>query len=256
MIDNLFCSDSLAERYEDSRPYFQPLVIDRVRKLIGDHRTLVSSLDAGCGTGQSTRALSSISNQVVGMDASAAMLRVARRLSIHPFVHGVAEALPFLPASFELVSAGLAFHWFDRIAFLRESRRVLRPKGWLLTFNDGFSGIMRKNTAFADWNRLHLERFPSPPRASQPLPVEVIRACGFRVSSTERFSHAERYSLDNLIAYLFTQTNITAAIQEGRETDKSVTAYLKDSLGPLFVSEQGTFEFGGSFTLYEALDCE
>ncbi len=160
------------------------------------------------------------------------MLRVARRHSNHTFIQGAAERLPFVGEPFDLVSAGLAFHWFDRIAFLREARRILRPNGLLLTYNDGFCGVMRDNADFTEWNRLHLKRFPSPPRQSEALSTEIVRGSGFREIATDRFSHDEAFTLEGFSAYLCTQTNTTAAIAERRESQESVSKWLADSLPP------------------------
>ncbi len=44
---------------------------------------------------------------------------------------GPAEALPLTDASADIVTAGQAFHWFDRSRALPEIRRVLRPEGLL-----------------------------------------------------------------------------------------------------------------------------
>jgi SAM-dependent methyltransferase len=209
------------------------------------------SLDVGCGTGHSTEALSSVSQCTVGLDSSAAMLRQARDRKDCVWVQGSAEELPFASAEFTIVAVGLAFHWFDRIAFLRQAHRVLRPKTWLLIYNDYFCGTMHDNPAFIDWNKRYLERFPTPPRGSQPLSAEVFVGMGFVELGRERFSHSERYSFEQLTAYLRTQTNVMAALVDGRETSESISNWFRATLGPVFTTDTGIFEYATSASLYE-----
>jgi len=47
-------------------------------------------------------------------------------------VNGSAEATTLEPASVDFVTAGQAFHWFDRDAARREFQRILKPDGWLV----------------------------------------------------------------------------------------------------------------------------
>lgn len=47
-------------------------------------------------------------------------------------VAGAAEATTLADNSVDLVAAGQAFHWFDRLATRREFARLLRPNGWVV----------------------------------------------------------------------------------------------------------------------------
>jgi ubiquinone/menaquinone biosynthesis C-methylase UbiE len=85
----------------------------------------VRTLDVGCGTGWLTQHLQS---EIVGLDASAAMLEIARdRVPAGEFVVGDALELPFEDGSFGRVFTG---HFYghleepDRVRFLAEARRV------------------------------------------------------------------------------------------------------------------------------------
>lgn len=95
-------------------------------------------LDVGCGTGiVARRAAPRVrpAGRVVGLDASAGMLAVARaaaareRLSID-WREGRAEALPFADGDFDLVLSQYALMFFaDPPAALAEMRRVLAEPG-------------------------------------------------------------------------------------------------------------------------------
>jgi ubiquinone/menaquinone biosynthesis C-methylase UbiE len=247
---SLFLEEASADHYDEARPYFHPVVLRRVMEWIpGDQ--LQRSLDVGCGTGQSTEALALVSETRIGLDVSAAMLRHARRAKVTGYVQGRAEQIPFAAASFDFLTVGLAIHWFEREAFLHEAARVLRPGGWLCIYNSWFTGVMRENPAFKEWWSKYLQRFPSPPRNNSPLTSEVTQHAGFRESYAERFSHSAVYDLDGLIAYLTTQTNVTSALHDRRETSETVNAWLRAGLEPLLAGSRATFEYGGSMTLFE-----
>ena len=97
-------------------------------------------LDVGCGTGSLTIALRGSvgsAGAVSGVDASPEMIEVARRKAIKVGVEvdfrvGLAEAIPFPNATFDLVVSQLAIHHLPgdlkQRSFL-EMRRVLKPGG-------------------------------------------------------------------------------------------------------------------------------
>jgi len=96
-------------------------------------------LDLGCGTGRICRDLAPRCHEVVGVDASAAMLARARErvqqvgLGNVSFVEAQATALPFPDGGFDrVIVANLLFYLADPIAALREAARMLRPGGRML----------------------------------------------------------------------------------------------------------------------------
>lgn len=92
-------------------------------------------LDAGCGGGRTSAWLVEAGAEVVGIDVSPELLRLAReRLPAASFVLAdLAEPLPFADSSFDLVVSSLVMHYLrDWEPPLRELRRVLRPDGVLV----------------------------------------------------------------------------------------------------------------------------
>jgi SAM-dependent methyltransferase len=89
-------------------------------------------LDAGCGGGRTSAWLAEQGAEVVGIDVSPELLRLAReRVPSGSFSLGdLAEPLPFEDGSFDLVVASLVMHYLrDWVPPLRELRRVLRAGG-------------------------------------------------------------------------------------------------------------------------------
>lgn len=94
-------------------------------------------LDLGCGTGIVSRVLRERlggTASITGLDASAPMLFKARSLAPDiDFREGNAMTLPFPDASFDLVLCQQMLQFTpDRVAALREVRRVLSPGGHLI----------------------------------------------------------------------------------------------------------------------------
>lgn len=97
-------------------------------------------LDVGCGTGLLTVEIAQrmTSGRVIGVDASFAMIDVARRKresEICRFEAAVGEDLPYEDASFDAATSALFFHHVGlevKRQCAREIARVLRPGGRIM----------------------------------------------------------------------------------------------------------------------------
>lgn len=89
------------------------------------------ALDAACGTGRHAALLASLGHRVIGVDATEAMLRVAReKAPSAALCRGVLDALPVPDASVDVVTCALALeHVRDLGPVFAEFARVLRPGG-------------------------------------------------------------------------------------------------------------------------------
>ena len=164
-VTNLFIHRSAAERYAAARPYFHPLVVEKISRFTGVER-FGRALDVACGTGQSARALTTIADVVDAIDISPEMIAQSEPHERCALRVAAAERMPFADGCFDLATVGLAFHWFDQSAFLSEARRVLRARGWLVIYTSGFIGEMAENEAF---RRVGMGRLPEAvPRPASP----------------------------------------------------------------------------------------
>ena len=233
-----------AERYAQSRPYFHQLAIERAARAIGLEGKVPVTLDIACGTGLSSRALTSIAERVVGLDISWYMISRAGSHEQVRYALSMAEALPIRGGSIPLISCALAFHWFERELFLQNCRRVLEPGGWLMIYNNGFTGRMKENSDFSTWSgKTYPDRFPTPARNSEPITREVAAAAGFELNGEEAYENEVVFTPEALADYLCTQTNVAAAIREGHETAESARAWVLAGIRPYFPGAEGTFIF-------------
>jgi SAM-dependent methyltransferase len=94
-------------------------------------------LDVACGAGRHARAFRALGARCVGVDLSATLLRIARRVTDAPLVRADMRALPVRPGSMDLtVNLFTSFGYFDRdeehAAALAEMVATVRPGGWFV----------------------------------------------------------------------------------------------------------------------------
>ncbi|ABK03339.1 SAM-dependent methyltransferase [Arthrobacter sp. PvP102] len=111
--------------------YERPAMIGLAGDVDG-HRVL----DAGCGSGPLSAALSAKGAIMTGFDSSPAMLELARQrlgATADLYVADLSKPLPFADGSFDDIVSSLVLHYLqDWSAPLAELRRVLKPGGRLI----------------------------------------------------------------------------------------------------------------------------
>ena len=82
-------------------------------------------LDLGCGDGQLTQRIAATGADVLGVDASADMVRAARERGVVADL-GDAQQLPYADNTFDAVFSNAALHWVrDQDAMIAQIDRVL-----------------------------------------------------------------------------------------------------------------------------------
>ncbi len=121
------------ENYIRYRPRYPRAVLDVLQREIGLLPDWIVA-DLGSGTGISCELFLAVGHAVYGVEPNESMRLAAEKvLAGFPMFHsieGTAEATTLDSASFDLVVAAQAFHWFDIPRVHTECQRILRPGGW------------------------------------------------------------------------------------------------------------------------------
>jgi ubiquinone/menaquinone biosynthesis C-methylase UbiE len=180
------------------------------------------------------------------VDVSKEMLDCAPRRSNITYQVCPAENLPFTSESFDLITVGLAFHWFDQDQFLRQAHRVLKQSGWLVIFTNGFNGEMRENAEFKKWAwEDYPARYPTPPRRSTMIDPDWARSMRFELRGTEPFQNEVTMTSRQLTDYLLTQTNVIALVEQGSEPIEDVARWIHETGSGYFHGKSATMLFSG-----------
>jgi SAM-dependent methyltransferase len=94
-------------------------------------------LDLGTGTGTLARGFARRGCRVTGLDPAPALLAQAKELDNEEgveieYIQAYAENTGLPDGSFDVITAGQCWHWFQRSAAADEARRLLRPNGILV----------------------------------------------------------------------------------------------------------------------------
>lgn len=132
-------SDRVAD-YVRARPGYPAELIDVLTRRCG-FSARATIADVGSGTGLLARLFLEHGNRVFGVEPNAEMREAGEQfLRGYPQFHSIdggAETTTLADATVDFVTAGQAFHWFDRERARREFARVLKPGGWVvLIWND------------------------------------------------------------------------------------------------------------------------
>jgi SAM-dependent methyltransferase len=131
---------SRVENYIKYRPGYPTAILDLPAEQCGLTRASVIA-DVGSGTGILTELLLKNGSPVFGVEPNREMREAAERLlSKHlnfASISGTAESTTLKDQSVDVITAGQAFHWFDREKTRQEFLRILKPGGWVvLIWND------------------------------------------------------------------------------------------------------------------------
>lgn len=245
---SFFAYQRVAEGYANDRPKYHPLIMQKIQQELKLEAGVAHALDIGCGSGLSTTALKELADEVTGIDSSAEMIAVAqsRRQDRITYLQSAAEQLPFHDQAFDLITVAGAINWIDRARFLPEARRVLKPEGWLIIYDNTITDQMRENPEYTRWyHEQYLGKFPKPPRDEAPLTSSECEANHFKLMNSEDYSNDVELTCEEYIAFILTQSNVIAAVDMGSEEIGEARSWMRSTLASVIPQPKGTFQFGG-----------
>ncbi len=179
--------------YERYRPGFPPsffdTLMDRGWIAAGER-----AVDLGTGTGSVALGLAERHLDVTGVDISPELLVVATEAAVDrglsaQFREARAESTGLPSSSYDLVTAGQCWWWFDGAAVIEEAHRILRPGGRVIICD--FSYLVLAGNVAESTEALILEYNPRWPKAGwrgiHPEQVEALDRGG--LTDVESFSY-------------------------------------------------------------------
>lgn len=159
-------------------------------------------LDLGTGTGNVARGLAREGCEVTGLDISEKLINEAKILDqeigvkIH-YVIKPAEATSLPGHSFDVITAGQCWHWFDQSKIIAEVQRLLKPDGTLVIAHNDFIPLRNNVAALSD--RLTLKYEPKLPFQHERNGLHTewvlpLNEGGFNQLETFSFDYIAEYS--------------------------------------------------------------
>jgi SAM-dependent methyltransferase len=135
MKDSVSRFSNRVENYARYRPSYPSGVIDTLRADCGLTEASIIA-DVGSGTGILSELFLRNGNRLFGVEPNAAMRAAAERFlaayANFVSIDAVAEKTSLKPTSVDFITAGQAFHWFDREKTRKEFARILKRPGWVV----------------------------------------------------------------------------------------------------------------------------
>jgi len=128
------------ENYLRFRPNYPKQILDFLKTDCGLTADSIIA-DIGSGTGFLAELFLANHNHVLGVEPNKEMREAGegllKKYSLFTSVPATAEETTLPSNSVDFVTAGQAFHWFDRARCREEFQRILHPGGWIvLVWND------------------------------------------------------------------------------------------------------------------------
>lgn len=117
---------AVATQYASSRPEYPQALFAWIAGIAPANG---QAWEAGCGSGQASRGLAAVFDEIFATDPSASQIAQAARIDKVRFAVEPAERCSLHNATVDAVCVAQALHWFDRSAFFAECARVLKPGG-------------------------------------------------------------------------------------------------------------------------------
>lgn len=245
MPPNPFATETAARIYAAGRPDYSDRVTGIIQELLGNEVRFRRAVDVGSGTGISTMALALLAEEVIGVEASPAMVEHARSAPNVTYRLGAAEDMPLEEGSCDLIGVGSAVHWFDQERFLTEAERVAASNAWLVVHDHWFTAQMRDVEDFSGWFReTYLNRYPPPPRDRWWRPPDDLGS--WRHTAMERYQQQVSLDPTGLANYLLTQSNLQTVMERDDESEDVLRAWLIAETADFFPDgREVDFTFGG-----------
>lgn len=158
-------------------------------------------LDLGTGTGRVARGLALTGAKVTGLDPAAELLEQAKKLDQEAkvevnYIHAKAEETGLNEATFDVITAGQCWHWFDEQKAIAEVKRLLKPNGKLVIAHYDWLSLPRSVPVISEvvMKRYAPEMQPGISDGFYTKRAILMQNSGFKDIETFSFDHADYYT--------------------------------------------------------------
>jgi SAM-dependent methyltransferase len=224
----------LEDDYSRHRPDYPTEAVEFIVRTanLGPHSLLI---DAGCGTGISSRLFSARGIPVIGIEPNAAMRARAEAVPVRSggfapvYREGRGENTGLPDGCADAVLSAQAFHWFEPALALAEFQRILKPGGWVFLMWNERDETAPCTAAYGDVVRTAAnaaEMEQGRHRAGEAL----ARCPLFEGAGLRQFAHRQSLDREGLIGRAF---SISFAPREPADARR-----WQDALGSIFEQYQ------------------
>ena len=116
-----------------------------------------------------------------------------------------------------------------------------------MIYNNEFRNQMKEMPKFTEWfENSYLKRYPNSPRKNELTFDEKLVGNSFEFLGKGEFTNDIAMTQAQFVAYLISQSNIIAKVEQGSERIEDVEKWLLDSTREFFENRKsGTFLFRG-----------
>ncbi|BDU09830.1 hypothetical protein PRtIB026_A28960 [Pseudomonas sp. RtIB026] len=193
-------------------------------------------LDLGTGTGTLARGFALQGASVCAIDIALPLIEQAKHIDREngvfiDYMQVPAEQLPYESGSFDVVTAGQCWHWFDRARAAAEAFRVLHEGGMLVISH--FDWLPIKNTVVAETEKLILQYNPRWAMAGTtgmyPQWCEDLTLAGFEEIRTQSFDTKVEYTHERWRGRIRASAGVAASLpaEEVSDFDDALAKMLK-----------------------------
>jgi SAM-dependent methyltransferase len=243
-LPEIFGTEKMAVGYATSRPPVHPRVMEEARRSLRWSRCVSRALDVGCGAGLSTRALTGMAKECMGIEPAEEMLKWSAMVAPDAhFAAATAESMPVRDCSMDLMTAAGSLNYANLDLFFAEAARVLKPEGVLIVYDFEPGRSLRHTRDLDEWFQAFLQKYPHPLYEGRILNPEILAQynSGFRTRSAQRFEIEIQLTPQFYVDYMLTETNVAAVPPE------EVRAWCEETLAPIWKGGAQEVLFRGYF---------
>jgi len=257
-----YTSPGFGERYDLGRPSPPARLVDELLDLVGTPR-VERVVDLGSGTGLSSAVWVGVGGEVIGIEPSDEMRRVAEK-RLHGttarFVAAVAEDTGLADACADIVSASNSVTWFDPARAYPEIGRILRPRGVFATYFHGWPP--KVDPVVDEVSEAHVDRVDAllgregggartdVANAHARLEAAIAASGWFEDIVVRARPDVQRYDVARLLAFVRSSGSATRLAHAGLDDDALGITALEEVLRVVVGS--GTVDVELSYTVVTA----